>query len=257
MLRTKIQITALSNARTERDSSELFEATFERLLQGTSELDSSSAKADFRPLVEVIRQDRLLVIPFSPEARNVTNSLGLDGAIAPIGAHDYLAVSHLNGGPNKLDAYLDRSIEYAVRINPDTGALDATVKIALTNEAPNDLPLYAEGNSFGYPRGTNRVTVVVHTPHELVGWTGGDEPELARSYREFDRWRYEHVVVVPRGETRTIELALVGSTDLIDGYELDIGHQPLIRTDHMRVSAAPYIEESFALTQDRTLTSAS
>lgn len=235
---------------------ELMDATFAQLLADPNPTEPAAGGRNLQPLINAIRQDRLLVYPFDPAAQRLTSSLGLSGAIAPIGPGDYLAVSHLNGGPNKLDAYLQRAVDYEVEIEPDTGLLGAVVTVTLTNNAPTNLPSYAGGNSHGYPSGTNRATVVVHTPHDLVRWTGGDEPELARSYREFDRWRHEHVVAIPQGESRTLTLELEGSINADEGYVLDVGHQPLVTADQFTVTALPYLDTSFTLWHDQTLASA-
>ena len=197
------------------------------------------------------------------------NALGVTGGINAQPGADYLAVSHVNGGPNKLDAYMHRSINYRADIDPTTGALRAVVEITLRNRAPGGLSSYASSNRSNYPSGTNRSFVVVHTPHDAVEWIGGDEPELTRSWSEFGLQRHEVVVAVPSGESRTVTLVLEGSITPGD-YRLDVGHQPLLTDDSVTLSISPQsgefssldsevtyegerLEQQFRLTQDTAI----
>ena len=220
--------------------------------QGDLRLDKGSAQR----LRDAISQDRLLFAPLDPNDLDAADRLNLTGRITPIASNDFLAVSHLNAGANKLDAYLQRRIGYYVAVSEDD-TLNATVEIELTNEAPSALPAYAAGSVADQP-GTSRTTVVVHTPHEIVSWEGvTDEVELVRSFREFDRWRHEALVVLSRGETRTLRLNLSG-TYAEETYTLDLGHQPLVTTDEVSVTlqrngVGHVLPETLALTQDTTV----
>ena len=238
----------------ERDTffAELLSGLSVAIQSGDLEIGEDSA----RRLWEVISRDRLLFAPLDPADLAAADTLGLTGRIAPISSNDYLAVSHLNAGANKLDAYLHRRIDYRVAIGEDD-ALTATVEIELTNEAPSNLPAYSAGSVANQP-GTSRTTVVVHTPHEIVSWEGvTDEVELVRSFREFDRWRHEALVVLSRGETQTLRLNLQG-TYAEQTYTLDLGHQPLVTTDDVSVTLQRHgvghvLPEALALTQDTTV----
>lgn len=210
-------------------------------------------------VANAVHEDRLLLAPIDPDELAVFDALGTSGRIGEIDG-DYLAVSHLNGGPNKLDAYLHRSVDYRVDFDPETGDVSASVEIVVENRAPTDLSEYAAANNHDYPFGTNRLTLVVHTPHEALLWEGGDEPELSRSFREFDRWRHERVVVVPAGESRTVRLLLSGdlpahgdSNSVPGTYLLDVGHQPLVTTDSVSVSISNGSGSSFLLHNDTRL----
>ncbi len=206
-----------------------------------------------------VAEDRLMFAPLDADELALFDAIGGSGRIGTING-DYLAVSHINGGPNKLDAFLKRSIDYAVDLDPNTGELSAEVTIVVKNEAPPNLSQYAAANHHDYPFSTNRLTLVVHTPHRAVGWEGGDEPELSRSFREFDRWRHERVVVVPRGESRTVRLSLAGEAYIeqlteagMGTYVLDLGHQPLVTTDSVTVAVANGASSSFRLARDTQL----
>lgn len=213
---------------------ELIATTFEEALSSGAELDV----AKFPELVRVIQQDRLLFVPFDDDEFTMMEAAGVIGELSPPDGHDYLAVSHLNGGPNKLDAYLHRSVSYRAEVDPRTGQLDATLEITLRNDAPTKLSNYASSNQQGYPRGTNRAIIVVHTPHDAVEWSGGHEHELTRSWHEFGLQRHEQVVAIPRGHSRTVTLRLRG--EVVPGdYRLDVGHQPLVHNDKMLINVEP------------------
>ena len=246
--------------------SELIAATFENL----TTIDATPSGDSLTPLLRAVQQDRLLFVPFDEEEFAVVEALGMVGELADRDGDDFLAVSHLNGGPNKLDTYLDRSVEYVVNVDPVTGALDASLEVTLTNSAPAGLPSYVAGNRNGYPDGTNRAVVVIHTPHEATNWQGGDEPELHRRWQEFGLHRYEQVVAIPRGESRVVSVQLTGSVNP-GRYELEIGHQPLVRNDEFSLSLTPTtgtfetndrrlmalnetVQGTFALTHDTQIT---
>lgn len=215
--------------------SDLVAEIFRGFLSDDVDIDTTKMGA----VVHAIRQDRLLVVPFDEDEYVAMDALGLVGGVEVTPGADYLAVSHLNGGPNKLDAYTKRDVSYTVTVDPDTGDLDAVVEVTLYNHAPVGLPEYADENIHGYPPGTNRAFIVVHTPHDLVEWVGGeDEPELARSWQEFGLQRHEHVVAVARGESRTISLRLRGRVDPGD-YTLDLAHQPLVHNDNIEFVLEP------------------
>ena len=213
---------------------ELITTTFETL----TDADAASPATALSDLRRVIQQDRLLFVPFDPDEFATIEALDLTGALADRGDDDYLGVLHLNGGPNKLDAYTTRDVSYEASIDATTGEVQALVTITLTNNAPGGLSAYEASNSHGYRDATNRSVVVVHTPHEAIEWLGGDEPELTRSWNEFGLRRHERVVAVPAGESRTVSLRLIGKV-ASDGYRLHLGHQPLVHDDMIEVSLRP------------------
>lgn len=213
---------------------DLAASIFAAISNPDQDLDLSGASS----LVDSVRQDRLLFVPFDEEEFELAEAMGLTGQIPEPVGQDYIAVSHLNGGPNKLDAYMHREVSYVADVDPATGEVEATVEVVLTNNAPAGLAQYASRNNHEYADTTNRAFLVVHTPHDVVRWTGGDEPELTRSWQEFGWQRHEHVVAVPRGQSRTVVLQLSGQISPGD-YTLDIGHQPLVHNDSFELHVTP------------------
>lgn len=255
---TRTQYAANFETRGEREQlfADLGAAVFEALSRG--ELDASPNA--LRRIATVLREGRLAFSPVDAQEREFFTALGVSGTITDLRpTADYVAVSHLNAAPNKLDAYLHRSIDYAVTTVDNS--LSATATITLENHAPEGLSLYASDNTRDLPTGTNRMTLVVHTPHELVSWAGvDDEPELTRSFFEYGRWRHERIVIIPRGESRTVAIELAGTAPL-DTYELDIDAQPLIHADTVNVSVVETTSDGtttkaaeFVLRHDTTIT---
>ena len=231
---------------------ELGTAAFEALSNGNID----ATVDDLERLTTVIRQGRLAFAPVDALEQEAMDALGVSGSMTELRSNaDYVSVSHVNASPNKLDAYLHRTVQYDVSIVGD--ALTATATITLENQAPAGLPEFAAGNTNGLPSGTNRMTLVVHTPHEIVSWGGADhEPELTRSFREYGRWRHERVVIIPRGETRTVTIELAGQTPS-GTYALDIDAQPLVHADRVEVTVdrgEKTSRSAFVLRHDTTIT---
>ncbi|NNE72642.1 MAG: DUF4012 domain-containing protein [Acidimicrobiales bacterium] len=214
---------------------QILDATVSTFTEQLDRAGGSGTRPSLDRLIEVLAEQRLAIATLDDAELSVLDEIGVSGRIAPIEpGRDYLAVSHLNGGPNKLDAFLERSISYEATVGPTVGTLHATVTIELTNTAPAGLSSYVSGNSHGYPTGTNRAVIAVHTPHEMVRWTGPEaEPALTRSFVEFERKRHERVAVIAPGQTVRLELELIGQVLPGDEYGLDVGHQPLVNDDHL------------------------
>src|SRR5207302_4791825 len=74
---------------------------------------------------------------------------GVSGSL-PTGRGDFLSVVQDNGGGNKVDFYLRRSVSYTVRLGGDGTGL-ATARVRLANAAPTSgEPAYVIGP---YPGG--------------------------------------------------------------------------------------------------------
>jgi hypothetical protein len=164
--------------------------------------------------------------------------LGVAGHLPPP-APDGLTVSSNNVGPNKLDAYLRRSIAYEALIDPSSRSINARATIRLTNGAPpTGLPQEAAGNSAGLPLGTNRMYVSLYSPWDLAGATLDGEPIGLEPDDELG-WRvYSTYVTIPPGGERTLEVFLEGliPDDLdVDDYTLVVRAPPLALPDVVRV----------------------
>ena len=110
--------------------SEMVTAIFRILL--SDRLEPSLAAIE--PLLDAVREDRLLFVPFDGAAFDLVEAADMVGGVPVPRGQDYLAVSHLNGGPNKLDVYLQRDVVYDVEIDATSGRLDAVLTVTLSND---------------------------------------------------------------------------------------------------------------------------
>ncbi len=116
--------------------------TFNRLLTA----DLADPGALLGPLKEAVAQDRIRMATVDQQENLTLDQLGLLDPVPPPDGTDRLAVMHTNAGSDKLDAYLRRSVQYIVDLDPDTGSLAASVAVTLTNTVePEGLPSYVTG----------------------------------------------------------------------------------------------------------------
>lgn len=155
----------------------------------------------------------------------------------PVG-HDGFSVVQQNTGNNKIDAYLERSITYEPTIDPATGEVTATLRVALRNAVPStDLPDPVVGNSRGAPIGTNVTWLTIFTPHVVTGATVDGRPLSLGPSRERDLngWNTPLLSIPPGGEV-VLEVELAGGVDLRDGYTVDVLPQPVANPDQIEVT---------------------
>ncbi len=192
------------------------------------------------------------------EPNQLLARLGFGDPAGPSGSNEHttdrLAIVHTNAAGNKLDAHLERTVDYWVTID-ETGQLSAEARITVRNTAePAGLPDAVAGRPerTGVARGTNAMLLSVLTPHriESVGvLTGSDTAEesvdpLPVSITQEPTFTGGTVAVsVAPGETLTVVFALAGSIgtgdsdlDLDLDYTLAVDHQPLARDDRWTVT---------------------
>jgi len=213
----------------------VLDATFVALAQ--SELPGPERLGSV--LGPVVRANRLQISTFDDESNTFLERIRLLNRFPVPDGSDFLAVLSSNAAPNKLDAYLTRSINYDVRIDPISGELSSTIRVFLTSVVPDGLPDYVTGwaEEFeGVKRGENRSKVVVYSPHELTGvWENGVR-SMAGFTREFGFNRYTYTPTVEANETIQLVFEVAGNVELIDGYRLSIPHQPVVNTDTVTVT---------------------
>jgi Protein of unknown function (DUF4012) len=161
--------------------------------------------------------------------------VGVTGQLPQV-EQDGLTVTTANAGGSKIDLFLARREQYDVRWDPETGQVDATLRVTLENKAPADgLPDYVIGNGIGLPFGTNRSFVSIYSPFSLSAARVGGQPAALQSEVELERNVYSTFVDIPPGGTVDIELDLTGT---IEGrrYRLDLPVQPFATTDQVEVS---------------------
>lgn len=180
---------------------------------------------ELAPLAE---QDRVnLWLADDPQSQT-TDRLGLSGRF-PDTSDDLLAVVHQNSGQNKIDSFLERSLDIQTLLNRHEGTVRHDVRVTLDNSAPDSgLPAaILESNDQGLEPGTNRMIMSVYSRHPVVearldGETVPLQPEI-----EFGIPVYSLVVALPAGDFATLDLVIEGELADRDRYAMSLGTQPL------------------------------
>jgi Protein of unknown function (DUF4012) len=212
---------------------------------------------------DVVAEDRLAVVAFEPQERALLEDLGLTGGFpAPAlsedvessGSGDLLSVVTTNRGQNKIDTFLERDIDYQLDIDSETGALDGTITVTLTNTAPATglADAIIANNDQGLPFGTNWQQLSVYSPHTFVSATLDGAPRGLNVRTEFDLRVASTLVMIPPGDTVTVVMFVRGVVDLTDGYDLVVAGQATVNPDAVSLRVDSATEPSVA--QRRTST---
>jgi len=178
------------------------------------------------------RAGRIQVITFDDTHNQFLESVKLLRRFGRSETTDFMAVVQSNALSNKMDLYLNRTINYDVEV--DGGALEGTATVQLRSTVPDDAPGFALGS--GASVGQNRVLLSFYSPHTLLG-TKRDGVEIDyRSTVEFGLNRYlVDVTVAPTGENTVVEFEIAGFVQT-NPYSLEVWHQPLVNSDQVSVS---------------------
>lgn len=152
--------------------------------------------------------------PELKEAAELFADARVDGAFPATDA-DVLFVGHRNNGGNKIDLFLERTVDYGVDISED-GRVRASLDVHLSNTAPAaGLPFYLIGSVAQppAPNGTNRGTVLVYSRYELMRATVNGTPISPPSLSDGGLRVYQIQLDVPSGGTAMIHLELEGLAD--------------------------------------------
>lgn len=212
----------------------LARATFDRLTTG--DLPSPEVVGDI--LGEVVRAGHIHAYGADPDHQELFTEIGLDGGLPEVEGDSFGVVAN-NAAGNKIDLFLQRSIDYAADWDPATGEVGATATVTLTNTAPSDgLPDHVIGSPLATerrpPPGTNRTYLSVYSPWLLVGATLDGEPVDLERQTEGGRYAYSLFVdIPPGGGSRSLTLELRGLLAPGDDYVLDVMTQPLVRPDQL------------------------
>ena len=174
---------------------------------------------------------RLLVWSADPAVQAQLARTPMSGLI-PATKAPYVGLSIINGGGNKLDFYLDRSLTWQ---RTGCGPIRrTTVTITLTNDAPaTGLPPYVSGrlDSHSYPvkAGDNRLIVsyLATQGSRLEGLTIAGKTGTASVGAEQGHPVYAVDLELPRGAPRTIVLHL--SEPAVGTDPPEVLNQPLVR----------------------------
>ena len=188
-------------------------AALDRLLVSTFSaiVDRGFSIADHgRALADAARGGDLVAWSSRPDLQRVLARFDFDGALPDLGGRDGLIIVNNNAGGNKIDAFLERSVSYAVT-HTDAGKAEANLDVLLANTAPTSgLPAYVLANSVGLAPGTNRSLISIYSPLELASATVDGSPTMASVESEHGWNVYSLVVDIPAGTSKRLTVQLYG-----------------------------------------------
>ena len=185
-----------------------------------------------------------LVLAFSrPEEQALAAELDVAGGMARPES-DAVAVTTSNIGANKVDYYLQRTVDYQVELDPGTRArsahVDATLAITLENSAPDTgLPEAVIGPfSPNYVAGENRSLLSVYSPLDIKAISVNDHQlSTFAPTKELSRNVYSRIDEISAKSKVTIDATLSGAVKLDKGwYDVVVRHQPTVNADRVHVS---------------------
>lgn len=222
--------------------------TFEALTSG--DLPGPRQLADV--LGPIVDQGRLMVYADNPDEQSFLEQVGLDGAFPRPRGGDLIGLTTNNAHANKIDIFMERSIDYRAEFDPSTGAVDATATIEITNNAPaSGLPDYILSGGFpeqvargeDVPLGINGFNLSFYSPLQLDDAVArsalGEGPQAMEEAEEFGMSVYSARFAVPAGQTLTLELHLSGFINPSETYRLAVANQPTVNPDTVSVEITP------------------
>jgi UDP-N-acetylmuramyl pentapeptide phosphotransferase/UDP-N-acetylglucosamine-1-phosphate transferase len=225
-----------------------------------------------RVLGEAAHEGHIIVAFARPDEQKLAEDFGVAGRMTPARV-DAVAVTTSNFAANKIDFYLRRNVNYRVRLDPDLehrrAVASGKMTLQLENTAPaQGLPRIVIGPFLPerFQAGENRAYLSLYSPLTLTDATLDGEPASVLPGRERGRNVYSVLTNIPARTAQIVTADLRGDIQLRRGgwYELDVGHQPTVEPDRLRVSIevpegwriaeAPGLERVSARQATRTVT---
>jgi hypothetical protein len=154
----------------ESDSEDLLERvgrrTLDALLDGT--LVSPSVIGDV--IGPITREGRLTAWSSNEGEQQLFARRHMTGGLPELDGANGFAVTFNNGNPSKIDSFLEVDIDHRIIDESDSGHRLIS-RVSITNavgESDLGLPDAVVGNSFGLPRGTNRMLVDIFTASRVT-----------------------------------------------------------------------------------------
>jgi hypothetical protein len=188
-----------------------------------------------------VHEKHLMVWTFDEQDQLLFDRIGASGRFTPSTESDFFSLRTSNGGPNKIDTFLERSVIYDVTYDARNGTTSATATIRLINRSPTLLPDYVIGNAGGEPPGTNVMYLSFYSPLDLRSAKVDGAPRATSALSEFGINVYSLPLAIPPATTMTVTLDLAGELRSGAMYELTASSQPLVAPDQVAITvrAAP------------------
>ncbi len=227
-----------TNARSDllsRAAKATFEALTSRQLAGPKTLAEA--------LAPMVSQGRVMMTTFDERGRAFLTHAGATAAFPRAEARtDFVSLRTSNGGANKIDTFLHRSLDYHVSYAPSTGATTVTATVTFRNDAPaSGLPDYVIGNTpsvAGLPRepkGTSLLDYSLYVAGDLQAVTADGAPVPIQSQSEFGHHVYSGRVVLAPGGSTTLVFTLTGTVSA-GTYRLAALPQPGVSPEQLTVT---------------------
>jgi UDP-N-acetylmuramyl pentapeptide phosphotransferase/UDP-N-acetylglucosamine-1-phosphate transferase len=177
-----------------------------------------------------------------PEEQHLSEELGIAQEMAPVRS-DAIAVTSSNSGGNKIDYYIQRTVDYRVDLDPNDDATRATatadLSVGFANSAPTaGLPQYVIGPfDARFVAGEARSFVSMYSPLQFAAASVDNQATAIAPGRERGRNVYSLFVDQLSQTQKTLKVRLEGVVKLHRGwYSLEIRHQPTLNPDTVHVS---------------------
>jgi hypothetical protein len=214
--------------------------------------DLSKFTAAFGPAV---RGKHILLASADAAEQTALVRLGLAGAVIPA-SDDFLGVFSTNASTNKVDWYLQRTIDYQTTLT--ASGLRGTVTVRLHNAAPatGQAAYILQGTPGGPPPGTNRQILSLMTPWDVVVATVDGHTASLNEAPSQGVKLFSVLVDVPSGADTVIQFGLRGSRPSAP-YHLDFLAQPTPHPDLLHVAVTDHghsmVERSLTVDSDLRL----
>lgn len=183
-------------------------------------------------LYRAAQQRHLVLYANDSHVERLAASFGAVAAVPPAGTVDYALLTVQNFSKNKLDYYLDTSLQLAgERPEKRSGALTATVTVANTAPPSGQAPYVYGPNSPEQRRGLYRGVVSLYLPTgATLRGTSGDAPVVAPAVTsEAGRTVVSYSVELGPGATSTVTLELALPPRPAGDYQLTLVPVPRVR----------------------------
>lgn len=178
-----------------------------------------------------------------PEEEELLELVGIDAALPVVtdDGVDAFAVSSMNASGNKIETFLERTIDYRPTVDERSGHVTAQLRVEITNTAPTSgYSDYVIGNILddpaNFPVGSNRMLTTVHTRLAVLSARLDDQPLSVDTLPElgYNAWTVD--LTIPSGQTSVLELQLEGNIGP-GAYHLVYRPQPLPNVDRLDLQA--------------------
>jgi UDP-N-acetylmuramyl pentapeptide phosphotransferase/UDP-N-acetylglucosamine-1-phosphate transferase len=206
--------------------------------------DSLGKPAEIAKVLGRAAHEGHLDLAFSrPEEQQLAVELGVSGRLDPVRS-DAVAVTTSNFAGNKIDYYLDRTVDYRVMVTPNdtrtSGVARASLSVELHNTAPSSgLPESVIGPFLPdrFSAGENRLLLSMYSPLQFIKADVDGKPTPVGPNEERGRNVYSLIQKIPSQTTKTTTTELGGDVKLRQGwYTVAMRAQPTLNPDRVHVS---------------------